>query len=118
MKKFFTLAVLALLGISNVNAQGLRKTWDFREGFSTKTINALKADQEEFGDSKYWRNYESDATKADEQHFWNASGDFKNSNGYASTHSGGTEKVIDELDGLKLGATAAKKFLRRCPEGQ
>ncbi len=111
MKKLFTLAMLALLGISSANAQGLRKTWDFREGFSQKTINALAADQEEFGDSKYWRNYESDATKADNAHYWNASGDFKNSDGYASTHAGGTERIIDELEGLKLGATAAKKFV-------
>ena len=112
MKKLFTLAMLALLGISNVNAQGLRKTWDFREGFSTKTVNALKADQEEFGDSKYWRNYESDAAKADEQHFWNASADFKNADKQACTHNGGNEKTIDELEGLKFtSSTAAKKVV-------
>ncbi|MDE5571796.1 MAG: hypothetical protein K2I86_07100, partial [Prevotella sp.] len=111
MKKIFTLAMLSLLAVGGAKAQGLRKTWDFRNGFSSKTINALKADQEEFGPNKYWRNYESDATKADEQHFWNASGDMKNSNGFASTHNGGMEKVIDELDGLKLGASAAKKFV-------
>ena len=112
MKRFFTLAALALvLGAGQADAQNLRKTWDFREGFSAKTVNALKGDQEEFGDTKYWRNYESDATKADEAHYWNASGDFKNSDGYACTHNGGNEKVIPELEGLKLGATAAKKFV-------
>ncbi len=113
MKRLFTLsALLFALGMgTTAQAQSLRKTWDFREGFSTKTINALKADQEEFGDSKYWRNYESDATKADEQHFWNASGEFKNSDGFACTHNGGNEKVISELEGLKLGASAAKKFV-------
>lgn len=112
MKKLFTLAMLTLLGISSVNAQGLRKTWDFRNGFSQKTINALKADQEEFGDTKYWRNYESDSGKADDQHFWNASPDFKNANNQACTHNGGTEKVIEELDGLKFtSSTAAKKVV-------
>ena len=89
----------------------MRKTWDFRNGFSAKTVNALKGDQEEFGDSKYWRNYEGDATKADDQHFWDASKDAKNADGYACTHNGGQEKVISELEGLTLGFTAAKKFV-------
>ena len=112
MKKFFTLCVSALLfGSTAATAQTLRKTWDFREGFSTRTVNALKADQEEFGDNKYWRNYEGDATKADEAHFWNASGEAKNADGFACTHNGGQERVIEELDGLVLGFTAAKKFV-------
>lgn len=103
--------MLALLAVGGANAQSLRKTWDFTKGFSTKTVNALKADQEEFGDNKYWRNYESSAEKADEQHFWNASKDAKNSDGYACTHNGGVEKVIEELDGLVLGMSNAKKFV-------
>ena len=112
MKKIFTLTLLAMvLGLTGANAQTLRKTWDFRTGFSQKTINALKGDQEEFGDSKYWRNYESDATKADEQHFWNASKDAKNADGFACTHNGGQEVVIPELDGLVLGMSNAKKFV-------
>lgn len=111
MKKIITLTMLTLLAVGGVKAQGLRKTWDFREGFSSKTVNALKADQQEFGPNEYWRNYEGDANKADEQHFWNASGNIKNSNGFACTHNGGMEKVIDELDGLKLGVSAAKKFV-------
>ena len=111
MKKLFTLTLLAVLVSLGANAQGLRKTWDFRNGFSQKTVNALKVDQEEFGNDKYWRNYESDASKADEQHFWNASKDVKNADGYACTHNGGVEKVIEELDGLKIGASAAKKFV-------
>lgn len=113
MKKIFTLALLALVGATTTaTAQStLRKTWDFREGFSTKTINALKADQEEFGADKYWRNYEGDATKADNQHFWNASKDAKNASGFACTHNGGQEKVIPELDGLILGMSNAKKFV-------
>ena len=112
MKKLFTLAILTLLTTVSASAQStLRKTWDFREGFSAQTVNALKADQEEFGDSKYWRNYESDAAKSDEQHFWNASKDAKNSDGFACTHNGGQEKVIPELDGLVLGMSNAKKFV-------
>lgn len=112
MKKLFTLAMLALLTTVTASAQSpLRKTWDFRNGFSAKTVNALKGDQEEFGDSKYWRNYEGDATKADDQHFWDASKDAKNADGYACTHNGGQEKVISELEGLTLGFTAAKKFV-------
>ncbi len=112
MKKFFTLTMLTLMFAVTASAQStLRKTWDFREGFSVKTVNALKADQEEFGADKYWRNYESDNTKADEQHFWNASKDAKNSDGFACTHNGGQEKVISELDGLVLGMSNAKKFV-------
>ena len=112
MKKIFTLAVLALLSAVSANAQStLRKTWDFRQGFSAKTVNALMADQEEFGADKYWRNYESDATKADQQHFWCASKDAKNAQGYACTHNGGQEKTISELEGLTLGFSAAKKFV-------
>lgn len=112
MKKLFTLAMLALICTVTASAQTtLRKSWDFRTGFSAKTVNALKADQEEFGADKYWRNYESDATKADDQHFWNASKDAKNADGYACTHSGGKEKVIPELDGLVLGMSNAKKFV-------
>ena len=53
MKKLFTLAMLALTCAVTASAQStLRKTWDFREGFSAQTVNALKADQEEFGADK------------------------------------------------------------------
>ena len=119
MKKFFTLTLLAVLVSLGANAQALRKTWDFRNGFSQKTVNALKADQEEFGDSKYWRNYESDAGKADSKHFWNASAGFKNADKMACTHNGGVEKVIEELDGLKFtSSTNAKKVVITYDESQ
>lgn len=119
MKRFFTLTLLAVLVSLGTNAQELRKTWDFRNGFSQKTVNALKADQEEFGDSKYWRNYESDAGKADSRHFWNASADFKNADKMACTHNGGVEKVIEELEGLKFtSSTAAKKVVITYDESQ
>ena len=119
MKKLFTLVMLALLTTVTASAQStLRKTWDFRDGFSAKTVNALKADQEEFGGDKYWRNYESDANKADDQHFWNASTAAKNGEGYACTHNSGQEKVIPELEGLVLGMSAAKKFVITYNGGQ
>ena len=112
MKRLFTLAVMALLlGTMGASAQTLRKTWDFRKGFSQQTVNALKGDQEEFGTEKYWRNWEKDAAAADDQHFWNASTDAKNADGFACTHNGGIEKVIPELDGLKLRMSNAKKFV-------
>lgn len=119
MKKLFTLTLLAVLVSLGANAQGLRKTWDFRNGFSQKTVNALKADQEEFGNDKYWRNYESDASKADSKHFWNASADFKNADKMACTHNGGVEKVIEELEGLRFtSSTAAKKVVISYDESQ
>ena len=112
MKKIFTLVMMAMmLSATGANAQSLRKTWDFRTGFSQQTVNALKGDQEEFGADKYWRNYESDSNKADEQHYWNASKDAKNGDGFACTHNGGMEKVIPELEGLVLGMSNAKKFV-------
>ena len=111
MKKLLTFVLLALLTIAASAQTPLRKTWDFRNGFSSKTVNALAGDQEEFGDNKYWRNYEGDATKADQQHFWCASKEAKNAQGYACTHNGGSEKVISELEGLTLGFSAAKKFV-------
>lgn len=115
MKKIFTLSMLALLmAVGAVNAQGLRKTWDFREGFSTKTVNALKADQEEFGDNGHWRNYEGDATKADQQHFWCAAKGsvISDENGNACTFSGDHATIIPELEGLSVSSiTNAKKFV-------
>ena len=41
MKRVFTLLAFVSLVVSGVSAQNLRKTWDFREGFSQKTVNAL-----------------------------------------------------------------------------
>ena len=113
MKRFFTFAVLTLLVAVGANAQSLRKTWDFRQGFSTKTVNALKADQEEFGPNAHWRNYEGDATKADEQHFWCAAkgSAISDENGNACTFSGDRATIIPELEGLSVSSiTNAKKF--------
>ena len=114
MKRFFTFAVLTLLVAVGANAQSLRKTWDFRQGFSTKTVNALKADQEEFGPNAHWRNYEGDATKADEQHFWCAAkgSAISDENGNACTFSGDRATIIPELEGLSVSSISnAKKFV-------
>lgn len=43
MKKLFTLAMLALLTIGVQAQDGIRRTWDFTKGFSTTTIENLKA---------------------------------------------------------------------------
>ena len=89
----------------------LRKVWNFRNGFSQETVDALRTDFEQYGANTYWRNYEIEASNADDQHFWCASQEAKNEDGFAATHNGGNEKVIAELDGLKLGFTAPKKFV-------
>lgn len=106
------LALLVAAGAAS--AQGLRKTWDFRDGFSTKTVNALKADQEEFGDNGHWRNYEGDATQADEKHFWCAAkgSAITDENGNACTFAGDHATVIPELEGLNIKSISnAKKFV-------
>ena len=115
MKKFFTLAMLALITSVTVSAQTtLRKTWDFRDGFSAKTVNALKADMEEFGTSGHWRNWEKSESAADERHFWSASSTFFDSEtGYPATFSGDKVTVIPELKGLSVkgGGMGEKHFV-------
>ena len=122
MKKVFTFLMLSLAFSMGANAQQqIRKSWDFRyadeteeataKGWSNKTIKRLNSDMEVYGADKHWRNYESDATKADNQHFWCASSSAKNSDGYAVTYANDKATVIDELAGLKLGFSAAKKFV-------
>lgn len=49
MNKTFTLAALGLLLAVSANAQKVRKTWDFREGFSSATVANLYADMEQNG---------------------------------------------------------------------
>lgn len=47
MNKTFTLAALGLLLAVSANAQKVRKTWDFRDGFSSATVANLYADMEQ-----------------------------------------------------------------------
>ena len=59
MKKIFTLAAFALLAVLQVNAQTeVRRTWDFRKGWSSTTIENLYADMEQNGPTVHWRDYE------------------------------------------------------------
>lgn len=122
MKKVFTLLMLSFVFSMGANAQQqIRKSWDFRyadetdeptaKGWSNKTIKRLNSDMEVYGPDKHWRNYESDATKPDNQHFWNAGTSAKNSDGYAVTYANDKASVIPELEGLSLGMSAAKKFV-------
>ena len=54
MRRLFTLAALVMVMAMSANAQdAIRKSWDFRE-FSTKTINALKADMEDTTNGFQW----------------------------------------------------------------
>lgn len=105
MKKIFTLLALAMFVFASANAQS-RKTWDFRH-WSASTLSALKADLEINGPTKNWRNYESDATKADEQHYWIA----RKMAGTLVTNDGQSDKVIPETEGITFGASNAKKLV-------
>lgn len=67
MNKTFTLAALGLLLAVSANAQKVRKTWDFREGFSSATVANLYADMEQNGadgSTAHWRDWEKDATQS------------------------------------------------------
>ena len=55
MNKLFTLTALGLLVSLSATAQKVRKTWDFREGFSTATVANLAADMEQNGTDAHWR---------------------------------------------------------------
>ena len=57
MNKTFTLAALGLLLAVSANAQKVRKTWDFREGFSSATVANLYADMEQNGTAAHWRDW-------------------------------------------------------------
>lgn len=106
MKKLFTLLMaLTLVFAIDANAQS-RKTWDFRH-WSASTIENLRYDLEVNGPNANWRNYESDATKADQQHFWIA----RKMAGTLVTNNGSENKVIPETEGLVFGASKAKKLV-------
>ena len=64
MNKLFTLTALGLLVSLSATAQKVRKTWDFREGFSTATVANLAADMEQNGTDAHWRNWEKNAADA------------------------------------------------------
>ncbi len=121
MKKIFTLAAFALLAVLQVNAQTeVRKTWDFRKGWSSTTIENLYADMEQNGPTTHWRDYESDATKADQygDTFWSASTVYTDENGNALTNVSGEDIIISELEGLNVTGVKAKGFVIASGYGQ
>lgn len=115
MKKLITLTVLALSMTITGHAQKVRKTWDFRTGFSGATITNLNADMQQNGTSgntSHWRNYEKDAATAGDASFWCAdNGTATNSDGYGVTTVDGQQTVIPELEGLKIAGIKAKGFV-------
>ncbi len=70
MKKLFTLTAVLLISSMATFAQTVRKTWDFRDGWSATTIANLAADMEQngaTGNDSHWRNYEKEASAAGNQ---------------------------------------------------
>ena len=121
MKKIFTLAAFALLAVLQVNAQTeVRRTWDFRKGWSSTTIENLYADMEQNGPTVHWRDYESDATKAPSfgDTFWSASTVYTDDNGNALTNVSGEDIIIPELEGLNVKGVKAKGFVIASGYGQ
>ena len=121
MKKIFTLAAFALLAVMQVNAQTeVRKTWDFRKGWSSTTIENLYADMEQNGPTTHWRDYESNATDASKygDTFWSASTVYTDENGNALTNVSGEDIIISELEGLNVTGVKAKGFVIASGYGQ
>lgn len=114
MNKTFTLAALGLLLAVSANAQKVRKTWDFREGFSSATVANLYADMEQNGTAAHWRNWEKDATQSGKfgSTFWCAdNGSTVNADNEAVTIVDGVEVPIPELSGLDMKGIKAKGLI-------
>ncbi len=90
-----TLTALALLMTASAFGQG-RKTWDFRKGFSSSTINALQADLEQ-NNGANWTDYEMNQGEGTGKYYINT---HKVVSGTAVTTVGGVETPIPELQGL------------------
>lgn len=114
MNKLFTLTALGLLLSLSANAQKIRKTWDFREGFSNTTVANLYADMEQNGTAAHWRNWEKNEADAGKygDTFWCADGGSTvNSNNEAVTIVNGEEIPIPELSGLDMKGIKAKGLI-------
>ena len=114
MNKLFTLTALGLLLSLSANAQKVRKTWDFREGFSSTTVANLNADMEQNGTKAHWRNWEKDAAAAGNfgDTFWCAdNGSTVNADNEAVTIVDGVEVPIPELSGLDMKGIKAKGLI-------
>lgn len=114
MKRLFTFQALILIVSVCANAQMYRKTWDFRNGFSTATIAALQADMEQngaTGENSHWRDYYKDSTLTGggQGAFWcSDNGAVGNDDGFVTTTVDGVSTVIPELEGLTLKGIKAK----------
>ena len=98
----------------SANAQKVRKTWDFREGFSSTTVANLNADMEQNGTKAHWRNWEKDAAAAGNfgDTFWCAdNGSTVNADNEAVTIVDGVEVPIPELSGLDMKGIKAKGLI-------
>ena len=105
MKKLFTLSALALLMALPMNAQKVRKTWDFRNGFSAITVANLNADMEQNGTEAHWRNWEKEEADAGKygDTFWCANnGSTVNADNELITIVNGEEIAIPEAAGLYM----------------
>ena len=116
MNKTFTLAALGLLLAVSANAQKVRKTWDFREGFSSATVANLYADMEQNGadgSTAHWRDWEKDATQSGKfgSTFWCANTSTVNADNEAVTIVNGEEVPIPELSGLDMKGIKAKGLI-------
>lgn len=114
MKKLITLSLVLSMAMVG-QAQKVRKTWDFRTGFSGATITNLNADMQQngaTGNESHWRNYEKDATKTSAGSFWCAdNGTATNDDGYGIAVVDGRKVTIPELEGLKIANIKSKGFV-------
>lgn len=114
MNKLFTLTALGLLVSLSATAQKVRKTWDFREGFSTATVANLAADMEQNGTDAHWRNWEKNASDAGKygDTYWAAnSGTTVNDDNELCTVVNGEYIPIPETQGLNMKGIKAKGLI-------
>ena len=114
MNKLFTLTALGLLVSLSATAQKVRKSWDFREGFSTATVANLAADMEQNGTGAHWRNWEKNATDAGKcgDTYWAAdAGSTVNDDNELCTVVNGEYIPIPETQGLNMKGIKAKGLI-------
>ena len=114
MNKLFTLTALGLLVSLSATAQKVRKSWDFREGFSTATVANLAADMEQNGTGAHWRNWEKNASDAGKygDTYWAADkGTTVNNDNELCTVVNGEYIPIPETQGLNMKGIKAKGLI-------
>ena len=94
MKKFITLLILSIFAVSEMNAEKIRRTWDFTKGFSETSIAMFNTDVT--SGSGYWNTnstgFESKARAA----------------GPLVVKINGVDQVIPETEGLIFGAKSSQ----------